>query len=76
MNLNPSKYDEHLFKKCFQGKSKLICKTRDRHMSRRQMLAKVQANNLNECQRVKELDELCPLELTVISQIISFMYIA
>ena len=30
MNQNPSKYDEHL-KKCSQGKSKLICKTCDRH---------------------------------------------
>ena len=39
------------------------------------MLAKVQANNLNECPRVKELDEVCPLELTLISQIISFKYI-
>ena len=75
MNLNRGKYDEHLLKKCSQGKSKLICKTCDRHMSRRQMLAKVQANNLNECPRVKELDEVCPLELTLISQIISFKYI-
>ena len=75
MNLNPSKYDEHLLKKCSQGKSKLICKTCDRHMSRKKMPAKAQANNLKRCPRVKELDNMCPLELTLISQIIPFMYI-
>ena len=75
MNLNPSKYDEHLLKKCSQGKSKLICKTCDRHMSRKKIPAKAQANNLKPCPRVKELDNMCPLELTLISQIIPFMYI-
>ena len=75
MVLNPSKYDEHLLKKCSQGKSKLICKTCDRHMSRKKMPAKVQANNLKPCPKVKELDDLCSLELTLVLQVIPFMYI-
>ena len=75
MNLNASKYDEHLLKKCSQGNFKLICKTCGRHMSRKKMPAKAQANNLKPCPKVKELDDLCPLELALISQIISFMYI-
>ena len=39
------------------------------------MPVKAQANNLKPCSKVKELDHLCPLELTLISQIIPFMYI-
>ena len=60
MNLNPSKYDGHLLKKCSQGKSKLIRKLCDRHMSRKKMPAKAQANNLKPRPRVKELGDLCP----------------
>ena len=73
INLNPSKCDEHLLKQCSQGKSKLVCKACDIHMTRRQMPAKAQANNLKPCPRVRELDDLCPLELTLISQIIPSM---
>ena len=44
-------------------------------MSRKKIPAKAQANNLKPCPRVKVLDGLCPLELTLIAQIIPFMYI-
>ena len=73
MNLNPSKYDERLLKKCSQGKSKLICKTSDIHITRRQMPVKARDNNLKSCPRVRELDDLCPLELTLILEIIPFV---
>ena len=45
-------------------------------MRRNKIPAKAQANSLKPCRRVKVLDSLCPLELTLISQIIPFMYIA
>ena len=53
----------------------MIFKTCDRQTSRRQIPAKAQASSLKPCPRVKKLDDLCPLELTLISQIIPFMYI-
>ena len=34
-----------------------------------------QANNLELCPKFKELEDLCPIELLLISQIIPFMFI-
>ena len=39
------------------------------------MSTQAQANNLELCPKLKELEDLCPIELMLISQIIPFMFI-
>ena len=39
------------------------------------MLMRTQVNNSKICPKIDELKDLCPLELMLISQIISFMFI-
>lgn len=39
------------------------------------MVMQTQVNNLKICPKIDELKDLCPLELMLISQIISFMFI-
>ena len=65
-----------MFRKCFTRLHPTwICKNCDRSLQSSNMPAKAQANNLEPCPKYKELEDLCPIELMLISQIIPFMFI-
>ena len=73
--LDPSKYDKKLFDKCHTGKSMWICKSCDKAMKKKKMPMQAQANGLELCPKYDELENLCPLELMLVSQIMPFMFI-
>ena len=74
-NLDISRYDVPIFNKCHSGKSQWICKSCDKTMKKSKMPAQAYVNGLKHCPKIGELDNLCPLELTLICQIIPFMFI-
>ena len=61
--------------KCAKGKYEWICKSCHNYLTKRKMPPQAQANNLELCPKLKELQDLCPIELMLISQIIPFMFI-
>ena len=76
--LKESKYSEisDLFNECKTGKSKWICGSCDASLrEKKKMPMLAQANNLELCPKIAELEDLCPIELMLISQIIPFMFI-
>ena len=44
-------------------------------MKKRKMLMEAHNNGLGHCSDVKELEDLCPLEVMVVSQVVPFMFI-
>ena len=81
MLLDYSKYEKNLFDKCYTSKSKdnkgkeWICNTCNKWLLKQKMPMQAQANNLQLCPKIEELENLCPIELMLISQIIPFMFI-
>ena len=45
------------------------------YMSKNKMPIQAQVNNIELCPEFSELNRLCPIELLLISQIITFMFI-
>ena len=79
IKLKVSNYDTDVFNESHTCKSECnsewICNTCHQSLLKKKMPVQAQANNLKLCPRIKELDDLCPLELMLISQIIPFMFI-
>ena len=72
--------DPEWFERCYNGKQEWICKSCDEHMRKNKMPPKAQANSLELDPIIDEFldkdgNELYPVELTLISQIIPFMFI-
>ena len=75
IKLDSSKYGKEIFEKCAKGKYEWICKSCHNYLIKGKMSPQAQANNLELCPKLKELEDLCPIELMLISQIIPFMFI-
>ena len=71
------KYDPDLLQKCKPtGKNTgYICKGCDRYLKRTMMPPQAQTNGLHLNEVFPEINDLCPLELSLVSQIIPFMFI-
>ena len=52
-----------------------ICHSCDKAIKKEKLPVQAQANNLQLSQKLPELDELCPIEMMLVSQIIPFMFI-
>ena len=63
------------FKKCDTNKSEWICDTCDKAIKKNKIPAQAQVNNLELSPSIPELDDLCPIELMLVKQIIPFMFI-
>ena len=83
LRLNIGRYDTVVFENSYKkNKSDTsdrrelwICHSCDKFLKNKKMSPKAQANNLELNPKYKELEDLCPIELTLISQIIPFMTI-
>ena len=75
IKLQDSKYERSLYEECTTGKAEWICRSCHTSLSKKKMPMQAQANNLKLCPKFEELDNLCPIELMLISQIIPFMFI-
>ena len=75
IKLNPSKYEKETFDKLASRVYEWICKSCHNYLMKEKMPPQGQANNLELCPQFKELEDLCPIELLLISQIIPFMFI-
>ena len=80
IELDPSKHDEKLFDQChtnnYSHDQKIyIGKDCDRAMKKKKLPMQVQFNGLELCPKFDELKNLCPLEITPISQIMPFMHV-
>ena len=82
LRLNFGKYDKEIFEKSYKGKLNAsdendlwICNSCDKSLKNKKMPPKAYANNLELNPKYKELEDLCPIELMLISQIIPFMTI-
>ena len=75
IKLKDSKYDDDIYIECHTGKSEWICKNCHNSLKSKKMPMQAQANNLELCPKIDELENLCPIELMLISQIITFMFI-
>ena len=82
LRLNSSRYDSETFKKCYkeepgsdEKRDIWICNSCDKFLKKKKIPPKAQRNNLQLNPTYKELEDLCPIELTLISQIIPFMTI-
>ena len=73
--LDPLRYEEEVYEKCDQKKSKWVCKNCDNFMKKGKVPPQAQANDMNLCPRIEELDCLSYVECMLISQIIPFMFI-
>ena len=67
--------EPEIFQNRFESKQEYICNGCDRSLIKGKMPAQAQANNLQLNIREEELEDLCPLELMLISRIIPFMFI-
>ncbi|XP_066930953.1 uncharacterized protein [Clytia hemisphaerica] len=52
-----------------------ICNSCDKAIKKEQLPVQAQANNLHLSPKLPELEELCPIEMMLVSQIIPFMFI-
>ena len=81
VKLNPEKYKPEIFSNCTsdinpdKDDEMYICKTCDRSLLKGKMPPQAQKNGLTLNKVFKEIENLCPLELSLISQIIPFMFI-
>ena len=78
--MNPDKYQPDIFSKCktdlnCEDEQAFICKSCDRSLLKRKMPPQAQNNGLNLNTNFKEIEDLCPLELPLISQIIPFIIV-
>ena len=80
--LNSEKYDAVVFEKSYiiesdisDDKQLWICHSCDKFLKKKKIPPKAQTNNLELNPKYQELEDLCPIELTLISQIIPFMTI-
>ena len=78
--MNPEKYDHDIFSKCktdinCNEDTVYICNSCDRSLKKGKMPSQAQNNGLKLNNVFKEIDDLCPLELSLVSQIIPFMFI-
>ena len=64
-----------IFKNRFEGKEEYICKTCDEQLKKVKIPPQALVNGLAVSPTVEELEDLCPLELMLMSQIIPFMSI-
>ena len=69
------RYDKTLLKKCRTKNSDWICRTCKTALLKKKMPMQAQANNLELCPKLEELECLCAIELMLISQVIPFMHI-
>ena len=74
------RYDAVVFEHCYKsklhtpdGREVRICHNCNKFSKKKKMPPKAQANNLELNPKYKELEDLCIIELTLISQIIPFM---
>lgn len=56
-------------------KSVGIWKICDKSMKKSKISMEAHNNGLGHCSDVKELEDLCPLQVTLVSQVIPFMFI-
>ena len=75
VKLNGTKYKESVYNICHTGKSEWICRGCHRSLQNGKMPPQAQTNNLSLCPKFEELENLCPLELMLVSKIIPFMFI-
>ena len=75
LNYTLPKYTEEVFTQCSTGKSEWICKSCHTKLQQKRMPVQAQANSMYMCPSIAELNDLCPLENMLISQIIPFMSI-
>ena len=78
--MNSEKYESQIFSKCKtdfnSNKDQVyICKPCDRSLKKEKMPAQAQNNGLKLNMVHKEIEDLCPLEIMLISQIIPFMFV-
>ena len=78
--LNSEKYDAVVFEKSYviesgisDDKQLWICHSCDKFLKKKKIPPKAQTNSLELNPKYQELEDLCPIELTLISQIIPFM---
>ena len=76
------KYDVAVFQKSYiikkdisNDKQLWLCHSCDKFLEKKRIPPKAQTNNLELNSKYKELEDLCPIELTLISQIIPFLKI-
>ena len=60
---------------CNPDENYWICHSCDKAIKKEQLPVQAQANNLKLSLKLPELDELCPIEMMLVSQIIPFMFI-
>ena len=75
IRLDPSRYDNKVFEKCYQDKTEFVCKSCDNYMKKGKIPPQSQVNNMYLCPKIEELECLGYLECMLISQIIPFMSI-
>ena len=75
IRLEPSRYDEDIFEKCYQQKTEWVCKSCDKIMNKGKMPPCAQTNNMYLCPKIDEFECLGYLECMSISHIIPFMCI-
>ena len=73
--LDTFRYATKVFDKCHTGKSEWICKSCDKVMRKNKMPAQAYSNDLEPCHKIQKLDNLYALEITLISQMIPFMFL-
>ena len=71
IKLTVPRYAPEICNTCFTKNSEWICLSFNKYLRKN----KTQANNLQLCSRIEELDSLCPIELMLISQTTPFMFI-
>ena len=74
------RYEDAMFKKCktpckSNGNTGYICKSCDRSSKKGNMHSQAQANGMHLNETFDEINDLCPLELSLVSQIIPFIFI-
>ena len=78
--MKSDKYDPDIYMKCKTDRDSneqetFICNTCDRYLKKPKMPPQAQNNGLNLNTQFREIDELCPLEVQLVSQIIPFMFV-
>lgn len=62
--------EPEIFKNRFEGREEYMCKKCDEHLKKVKIPPQALENGLAHNPRVEKLEDLCPLELMLISQII------
>ena len=74
IKLKEPKYQTDIYNECTTGKSNWICNSCHNSMSKNKMPIQALLNNMEFCPKFSELDRPCPIELMLISRIISYMF--